>query len=102
MLTGPAPARPRPISVIGIGAAGEQAALKVSQELRQSGLTVELNYRGGLKRGLRRADKIGAAAAVFLGDDELARDGATVRNLDDGLQTEVSLADLKDHLAEYR
>ena len=43
-----------------------------------------------------------AAAAVFLGDDELARDGATVRNLDDGSQTEVSLADLKDHLAEYR
>ncbi len=102
MLIGAAPAQRRPISVIGIGAAGEKAALKVAQDLRQSGLTVELNYRGGLKRGLRRADKIGAAAAVFLGDDELARDGATVRNLDDGSQTEVSLIELKDHLAEYR
>jgi histidyl-tRNA synthetase len=102
MLTGPGPAQPRPISVIGIGEAGEKAALNVAQELRQSGLTVELNYRGGLKRGLRRADKIGAAAAVFLGDDELARNGATVRNLDDGSQTEIPLVDLKDHLAEYR
>jgi histidyl-tRNA synthetase len=102
MLTGPAPAAPRPIAVIGIGAAGEEAALEVAQELRQSGLVIELNYRGGLKRGLRRADKIGAAAAVFLGEDELARDGATVRNLDDGSQTDVSLAELKDHLAEYR
>ncbi len=102
MLTGPAPAGPRPISVIGIGEAGEKAALKVAQDLRQSGFVIELNYRGGLKRGLRRADKIGAAAAVFLGEDELARDGATVRNLDDGSQTDVSLAKLKDHLAEYR
>lgn len=101
MLTGPAPAGPRPIAVIGIGEAGEKAALKVAHDLRQSGLVVELNYRGGLKRGLRRADKIGAAAAVFLGEDELARDGVTVRNLDDGSQTDVSLAELKDHLAEY-
>ena len=102
MLTGPAPAGPRSITVIGIGVAGEKAALSVAQDLRQSGFTVELNYRGGLKRGLRRANKIGAAAAVFLGDDELARDGATVRNLDDGSQTDVSLAQLKDYLAEYR
>ncbi|MDH3737737.1 MAG: histidine--tRNA ligase [Alphaproteobacteria bacterium] len=102
MLTEPAPAGLRAIAVIGIGDAGEKTALKVAQELRQSGLIVELNYRGGLKRGLRRADKIGAAAAVFIGEDELARDGATVRNLDDGSQTDVALADLKDHLAEYR
>jgi len=102
MLTGPAPASRRPIAVIGLGPAGERAALKMAQELRQAGLTVELNYRGGLRRGLRRADKIGAAAAVLLGDDELARDGATVRNLDDGSQREVALAELKNHLAEYR
>ncbi|MCZ6510020.1 MAG: histidine--tRNA ligase [Alphaproteobacteria bacterium] len=102
MLIGPTSTGPRPISVIGIGPAGEKAALKVAQDLRQTGFTIELNYRGGLKRGLRRADKIGASAAVFLGEDELARDGATVRNLDDGSQTDVSLAELKDHLAEYR
>jgi histidyl-tRNA synthetase len=102
MLTGPAPARVRAISVIGIGTTGEKAAVKLAQDLRQSGFTIELNYRGGLKRGLRRADNIGAAAAIFLGDDELARDGVTVRNLDDGSQTDVPLAALKDHLAEYR
>ena len=102
MLSEPAPGLTRSIAVIGIGEAGEKAALKVAQDLRHAGITVELNYRGGLKRGLRRADKIGAAAAVFIGDDELARDGATVRNLDDGSQTDVTLAGLKEHLAEYR
>ena len=102
MLSEPAPGLTRSIAVIGIGEAGEKAALKVAQDLRHAGITVELNYRGGLKRGLRRADKIGAAAAVFIGDDELARDGATVRNLDDGSQTDVTLAGLTEHLAEYR
>ena len=102
MLSEPAPGLTRSIAVIGIGEAGEKTALKVAQDLRHVGITVELNYRGGLKRGLRRADKIGAAAAVFIGDDELARDGATVRNLDDGSQTDVTLAGLKEHLAEYR
>jgi histidyl-tRNA synthetase len=102
MLTGPAPAGARAISVIGIGDAGEKAAAQVAQDLRQAGFTVELNYRGGLKRGLKRADKIGAAAAVFLGDEELARDGVTVRNLDNGSQSDVTLAGLKDHLAAYR
>ena len=102
MLTGPAPKGPRAIAVIGIGDAGEKAAVILAQDLRQSGFTIELNYRGGLKRGLRRADKIGAAAAVFLGDDELARAGVTVRNLDNGSQTDIPLTALKEHLAEYR
>lgn len=102
MLIEPVSVGVRPITIIGIGAAGEKAAAKVAQDLRRSGFTIELNYRGGLKRGLRRSDKIGAAAAVFLGDDELARNGVTVRNLDDGSQTEVLLAELKDHLVEYR
>jgi histidyl-tRNA synthetase len=54
-----------------------------------------------LKRGLRRANKIEASAAVFLGDTELSRRGVTVRNLDDGSQTEVKLSELKDYLQKY-
>jgi histidyl-tRNA synthetase len=33
-----------------------------------------------------------------LGEDELARGAATVRNLDSGEQSEVPLASLRDHL----
>ena len=40
---------------------------------------------------MRRADRIGARAAVLLGDDELARGAATVRDLDSGEQSEVPL-----------
>ncbi len=92
----------RPVAVVGLGDAGDRAALKVAADLRAAGLCVELVYRGGLKRGLRRANRINAAWAVMLGDDELARGAATVRDLDSGAQSEVPLAALKDHFAAYR
>ena len=101
MLATSKPDRRRAIMVIGIGAAGEQRAVKLAKDLRQAEFKIELNYRGGLKRGLRRANKIEASAAVFLGDTELSRRGVTVRNLDDGSQTEVKLSELKDYLQKY-
>jgi histidyl-tRNA synthetase len=101
MLATSKPDRRRAIMVIGIGAAGEQRAVKLAKDLRQAEFKIELNYRGGLKRGLRRANKIEASAAVFLGDEELSRRGVTVRNLDDGSQTEVKLSELKDYLQKY-
>ena len=45
--------------------------LKLAEELRDAGLVVELGYSGNLQRRMRRADRIGARAAVLLGDDEI-------------------------------
>ncbi len=102
MMVAGAPAATRPVALIGLGDAGERAAGRIAHDLRRAGYTVDLVYRGGLKRGLRRADRINAAAAVMIGDDELARAGATVRNLDNGAQAEVAFADLAEHLEPYR
>ena len=55
-----------------------------------------------MSRRLRRANKMNACAAVILGPDELARDAATVRDLDSGEQTDVPLASLAERLAPYR
>jgi histidyl-tRNA synthetase len=92
----------RPVAVIGLGPAGEREAMRVARTLRSAGLTVDLNYRGGLKRGMRRADRINAASAVMIGDDELERGCATVRDLDSGEQTDIALADLAEHLEPNR
>lgn len=102
MMTDVAPAVTRAITLVGLGEAGEREALRLSGVLRHAGLTVELVYKGGLKRGLKRADRINAAVAVLIGDDELERGAVTVRNLDTGEQSDVAIADLKDHLAAYR
>jgi histidyl-tRNA synthetase len=93
---------PRPIAVIPIGEKGEAAALKIAHELRAAGYVVDLGYTGNVARRMKRANKIGARAAVILGEDELARSAATLRDLDSGEQIEVPLGALKDRLAPFR
>ncbi|HET7594356.1 MAG TPA: histidine--tRNA ligase [Stellaceae bacterium] len=93
---------PRPIAMIPVGEKGEAAALKLAHELRGAGYVVDLGYSGNVGRRMKRANKIGARVAVILGEDELARAVATLRDLDSGEQNEVPLAALKDRLAPFR
>lgn len=99
MLAGPGERPPRPVALIPIGAAAEAAALPLADRLRRAGLAIELGYRGSLRRRLARADRLGARAAVLLGDDEIAEGAATLRDLDSGVQTKVPLPELGDRLA---
>jgi histidyl-tRNA synthetase len=92
----------RPIAIIPVGEKGEAPALKLAQELRRGGFTVELGYSGNVGKRMKRANKIGARAAVILGEDELARNAATLRDLDTGEQIDVPLAELTDRLAPFR
>ena len=96
------PAGPRPIALIPIGAEGEALALKLAFELRREGFAVDLAYSGNLKKRLQRANKVNARAAVILGEDELKRGVAAIRDLDGESQTETPLAGLKDRLAAFR
>ncbi|HKR20375.1 MAG TPA: His/Gly/Thr/Pro-type tRNA ligase C-terminal domain-containing protein, partial [Stellaceae bacterium] len=64
--------------------------------------TVELSYSGNMKKHLQRANKANARVAVILGEDELKRGEAAVRDLDAGTQTGVPLSALKDRLAAFR
>jgi histidyl-tRNA synthetase len=88
----------RPVALVPIGGEAEVFALVLAEELRDARLVVDLGYTGNLQRRMRRADRIGARAAVLLGDDELARGAATVRDLDSGAQVEVALGALTAHL----
>ncbi|HEV2262907.1 MAG TPA: histidine--tRNA ligase [Stellaceae bacterium] len=95
-------AAPRPIALVPIGDDGEKRALALAQELRRAGFSIDLAYSGNLQKRMRRADKIKARAAVILGEDELKRGQAAVRDLDAGTQTDVPLTALKDRLAAFR
>jgi len=98
MLIAEPPSPPSPVALVPIGEAGEIAALKLAEDLRNRGFAIDLGYTGNLARRLRRADRISAFAAVLLGDDELARGAATLRDLNNGTQSEVSLAELPTRL----
>ena len=99
--TGGVEAAPRPIAIVPLGARAEAAALRLAQRLRHEGFPVELTYRGSLSKRMKRANQAGAAAAIILGDDEMERGVATVRDLDSGEQTEAPEAEIGAHLARY-
>lgn len=99
MLIADPPPPPRPIAIIPIGDAGDQIAPLIAEDLRSTGYVVDLGYSGNLARRMRRANKLNASAAVMIGEDEIARGVATVRDLDSGAQTEVAMAELPAKLA---
>ena len=102
MLIDGAPDAVRPIAIIPVGEAGEELATRIANELRHAGYTVELGYRGNVSRRMKRANKLNARAAVFLGEDELARGAAKVRDLDSGEEADASLGGLADALKNFR
>jgi histidyl-tRNA synthetase len=88
----------RPVALVPLGEAGERAALRLGEELRDAGLIVELTYSGNLGRRMHRANRLNARAAVLLGDNELAQSAATLRDLDSGEQSLVPLSELAARL----
>jgi histidyl-tRNA synthetase len=75
-------------------------ALRTVTELRLSGLSADKDYLGrGLRAQVKSADRKGAKLLVILGDDELARGQAVVRDMHSGAQETVSRPDLPVRLA---
>lgn len=89
------------IAILPLTAAAKMQAHKIAFALRARGKSVALALEDELsfKAQLKRADKVGAAFAVILGEEELAKNTAAVKNMLTGEQTLVPLADIVQHLA---
>jgi histidyl-tRNA synthetase len=98
MLLPDPPRAPATVAVVPVGEAAETVALDVLQALRHAGIRAEMAYRGNLRRRMERANRIGARAAVVIGDDDIAQGVAQVKDLATGEQEAVALADLPDRL----
>lgn len=92
------PEAPRLVVVIPVSEAEEPAAVALLQALRGAGVAAEMGYRGNLKRRMERANKQGARAVLILGEAELARGVAQLRDLDAGTQEEVALNEVAGRL----
>jgi len=90
MIDAPEPERPS-VSVIPLGERAEAEAQKIAAGLRREGIATEFAYRGNMKKRLSRANASGAAYALILGDDELDRGEAQLKDLSTGEQRSVSL-----------
>jgi histidyl-tRNA synthetase len=69
-------------------------AMKLAGALREEGISSDLDYGGrGMRAQFKQADRMGAAYAVILGEDELARGVCTVRDMSSGEERVVPVAD---------
>lgn len=102
MLTGVVPLGGHIIAVIPIGTEMEAGAFALTQELRAAGFRTDVAFRGNMSKRLKRANKVGAACAVLLGEDEVARNYLTVRDLASGEQQNVSRGDLTEYLLNWK
>ena len=98
MLLEDPPRPPATVAVVPVGDSAEAAALDMLQALRHAGIRAEMAYRGNLRRRMERANRIGARAAVIIGDDDIARGVAQVKDLVSGEQEAVPLAEIADRL----
>ncbi len=78
-----------------IAALGEipfEEAYRVINQLHREGIRAELDYEGkSLKSQMRRADKLKARYTLILGEEELKRGKAVLRNMGTKSQEEISL-----------
>ena len=93
------PTASRPVAVVPVGPDVSDAALLLARRLRRAGHVVEHGYSGNLGKRMKRADRLGARAALILGGDELTRGVVQLRDLDAGSQEEVSLERVEEHLS---
>jgi len=60
--------------------------------LQRLGVSVEIDYEGkSLKSQMRRADKFKVRYTLIIGEDELAKGTAALKEMDTGIQSEVVL-----------
>lgn len=90
MINAPDPDRSS-VAVIPLGERAEAEAQKIVAGLRREGIATEMAYRGNMKKRLSRANASGASYALIIGDDELDRGEAQLKDLMSGEQRSVSL-----------
>jgi len=85
-----------------IAALGDESykeAYQLINQLHLEGVRAELDYEGkSLKSQMRRADKLKARNVLILGEEELKRKKAVLRNMETKSQEEISLNGLIDTL----
>ncbi|MHB9025818.1 MAG: histidine--tRNA ligase [Armatimonadota bacterium] len=89
------PEMPGPVFIAAIGDAARRQALPRATALRRAGIPAALDYTArSLKAQMKEADRQRARFVVILGEEELARGEAALRDMRDGTQQTLPLGQL--------
>jgi histidyl-tRNA synthetase len=89
----------RTVYVAGFGTQGSVAGLTALEELRIFGISAVSDFRSTtLKAHLRQADRLGCHFTLILGDDEVTKGVAVLRNMESKDQYDVLLSSLTNQI----
>jgi len=87
------------IYVAGFGNHGTVAGLTALEELRLAGFRAVSDFRSTtLKAHLRQADRLASRFTLIIGDDEVERDSAVLRDMETKVQHDVNLSTLSPQI----
>lgn len=87
------------IYIATIGDAAKTKSFSLIKTLRDNHISADIDHLGkSLKAQFKYSDKINAKYTIVIGDDELANDAATLKNMETSEQTTVKLSELVNEL----
>lgn len=87
------------VYVIGIGETAKKKAVELTYELRQNNITSEMDYLDRkMKTQMKSADRLKAKYVLVIGDDEMEKESAMLKNLSNGEQQLVPWVQLVEQL----
>ncbi|MCR2820502.1 histidine--tRNA ligase [Lederbergia panacisoli] len=87
--------------IIALGDEARDYSVSLLQKLRQAGFSSDRDYLNRkLKAQFKAAERLGAKFAIILGDEELQTGKITVKNLDNGEQSVMSLHNFIDEFSK--
>ncbi|WFD09251.1 histidine--tRNA ligase [Tepidibacter hydrothermalis] len=87
------------IFVVTIGEKAEIESFKIIKALRSNNISCDKDHIGkSVKAQFKYSDKINAKYTIVLGDDEIEKDLATLKNMQTSEQTEIKLSEIADVL----
>ncbi|MBX7232552.1 MAG: histidine--tRNA ligase [Bdellovibrionales bacterium] len=92
----------RPIAIVPMAEESENDSLKLAHDLRENGQYVEIIYSGNLSKRMKKAANLHARWALLVGGDEWSNGLITIKNMDQGGQSQVPQVDLVKFFRETK
>lgn len=84
-----------------MGEEESEVAFKLVNDVRKMGIVAEIDHmRRGIKAQFKYADKINAEYVAVIGSSELADGRVNLKNMADGSETKVAIAELAEYISE--
>lgn len=85
--------------IVGMGEEAQEKAFLLLDQLRRQGLAADLDFLGRkMKAQLKAADRLQAKTVAILGEDELARGVAVLKDMATGEQQEIAFEQVAEHI----